>query len=1046
MLTVIHRLSLLSLVVATLMSGLAFADATTDYNLALQFYKQGRWELAEESCREFLKDYPNHEQAPLAQLYLAQSLVHQQKFKPARDEFREFLQANAEHSERPLAMYRTGECSYFLGEHEQAVKELNAFLKDFSTHELAEWAWVYLGESEFRQNHMQQAATAFETYVAKYAQGALLDDAQFGLARCYELLDRKNEAIELYRTLASRPNSPRAPESQFNLGARLYDQGEFAKAAAAFSQVAESFPQSPLIGHAEMNAGYAFYQLREYDAAIDRFKKATVDENEAVTAGYWIGLSYKAAGQYDEAAKAFAETMEKHSESPLGEAIYFHWGHSELRSSKYESALTQFAHVYEGWPEGTLADDALYAASEAALRLGEFERTEALNAKFFELYPESNLKFAQRTLLARLRIEEGLGAEGDAKTTKLEEAVTAASSVANETPVRESIVAARLQWARALDLLGRPDDIPAVVSPILDDPADVHPLDIEAARLVRGKAYLSASKYDEAAKDFDAVLGQSSIADKVAALSGVIVANIELGQWTNVETHLSELKPLDADDAQYSQLCMRAGDIAFAKDSWTESAKFFGNVVGGNQGSPYHPAALSGLGHAQYELQDYGTAAKTFQSVLASELANNVLKSDATHLAALSLRLADDKVAAMAMYQQGITNFSLPADTADPTEEQLSLSLNAYRCAKGAARLAREQQEIKEADGLYQSAVTELKHHAVEAEKDLAPLINEWAEMHYSWAQTHNTEESYQQADKVYALLIKEAPETKLADDARLILAESLRFSGKLDEAIKAFEELRERPNIDPVVQQRTLIHLLDLYAKLGNWQQVEATALVMQQDFPNHENRDYVTFRYGEARLHAGDQEGALKALDVLRQDLALRLDTAPEWWPEVWLLLAETYLNRKEYANVEGALNDLRQRAPNAPVLYRGDLILGQRWENTAEWDKARSAYQQVLDNPVAQRTEAEAEAQFRIAETYLKQKNYVEAFKAYYKVVVGPKFPEWQSNALYQAGVCDKAQRNWEGAATSFRKLIEDFPESDSARKAETQLEEIRPFLKP
>lgn len=1014
-----------------------WADATTDYNLAIQFYNQGRWNLAEEGCREFLKKYAGSEQEPLARLYLAQALVHQEKFGPARDEFQGFLTAFANHKERPLALYRVGECSYFLKDNERASKDLNDFLKAYPEHELAEWGWVYLGESEFRRNEIQAAATAFETYVAKYTKGALLDDAQFGLARTYEVLGKKAEAVELYRQLANRPSSPRAPESQFNLGARLYDQGEYQQAADAFLDVIRKFPQSDLVGHAEMNAGYAYYQLQDFAKAIEHFQAAQKTPADALVAGYWTGLSQKASGDLAKASQTFASLTEKNSDAPLAEAIFFHWGHTELRLGQFDKALTLFGNVYQRWPNGSLADDALYAASETAMRGGQLALAKKLNTDFESKFAESGLRFAQKVLATRLLIAEADQASGTAKTDLLEQAAKSAAAVVESSQLKDTTVAARLQWGRALSALDRPAEIPQIVSPILDDSANVHPQDLEAARLMRGHALLKTGKYTEAADDFTALLASPNVADRAGILAGLVASRIEAKQWAEVVPNLTELKQADPQDTQFSALCTRAGDLAFAAGNWTEAAQFFDLVVSVGPQSSYFLAALSGLGHTQYEQQDYPKAIATFQKVLDSNSQNRVLLSDATHLKALSLRLNNDLPGALAAYREGL-KYRLPPEITAVNDEQLNLSRNAYRCAKGGARTAAELDQRPVADELYKAAYEELKRQPLTDQQDLAPLINEWATLHYK-------AEDFSRSDELFTLLIKEAPESELADDAGLVVAESLRFANKLPEAVTAFERLLQNPKSDEFVRERTLRHLLDLYAKMGDWQKVETTASTMQIEFPDNDDRDYAVYRLGEARLQAGDVENALKVLDQLRQDLALRTEGRPEWWPEVWLLLAETYLKQKQYANVESTLNDFRQRDPQSVLLYRTDLIQGEALENRAFWDEARAAYQKVLDAPSADLTSAEAEAQFRIAETYLKQKNYAEAFKAYYKVVVGPKFPEWQSISLFQAGICDKAQRNWMGAAVSFRQLLDQFPESDSARRAEDELKELEPYLK-
>ncbi|MDB4743883.1 tetratricopeptide repeat protein, partial [Planctomicrobium sp.] len=125
---------------------------------------------------------------------------------------------------------------------------------------------------------------------------------------------------------------------------------------------------------------------------------------------------------------------------------------------------------------------------------------------------------------------------------------------------------------------------------------------------------------------------------------------------------------------------------------------------------------------------------------------------------------------------------------------------------------------------------------------------------------------------------------------------------------------------------------------------------------------------------------------------------------------------------------------------VIHRADLLLGRGFENQAKFDEARSAYSRVIESESGKGTETAAEAQFRLAESYLKQNNFEQAFKEYYKVYTGYDAPGYESAALYQAARSDTKMKNWKGAVQTFKVLLEEFPESEYADDAQVQLTEI------
>jgi cellulose synthase operon protein C len=184
--------------------------------------------------------------------------------------------------------------------------------------------------------------------------------------------------------------------------------------------------------------------------------------------------------------------------------------------------------------------------------------------------------------------------------------------------------------------------------------------------------------------------------------------------------------------------------------------------------------------------------------------------------------------------------------------------------------------------------------------------------------------------------------------------------------------------------------------------------------------------------------------AAKTILSDLAARHDVqalaAQEWYPGVWLLLAETHLRLKEYDELSRVAADFAQRHPDSPLAYHLDVAQGRALQNQARFDEARAAFQKVIDSPQGKGTETAAKAQLFIAETYLLQKDYQKAFEEYYRVLLYG-FPEWQSAALFQAGQCEEMLKRWEGAAKSYRQLLEDFPDSEYAEKSRLRLEDLQ-----
>jgi TolA-binding protein len=392
------------------------ADATDDYNVAIQFYKQERWDIAARSFRTFLKDNARHPQAPAARLYLGQALVQQRKFNEARDVFREYVKLNADAQDVALARFRVAECSYFLQEDKPALREVDEYLDRHPGHELVPRARLYRGQTQLRLNDDAGAAETLTLLIEKKPDPTILAEAQYALASAQEALGKSDAAIAIYEQLAGNPESPFAADAQFRLASIAFTAADYARAAERFAALADKFPEHQLAATATLNAGYAEFSQGHNDAALTHFTKAASNPQQAATAGMWIGLTHKQAGDLERAATAFRSVYEKDDQQPLAEKLLFHWADCELRLADYPEARRLFVTVADRWSDGERGDDSLHLATEAALRAGDLADAEQLNQRFETQHATSSLRWRQQVLGGRVQL-----ARGDAlRTCRLE--------------------------------------------------------------------------------------------------------------------------------------------------------------------------------------------------------------------------------------------------------------------------------------------------------------------------------------------------------------------------------------------------------------------------------------------------------------------------------------------------------------------------------------------------------------------------------------------------------------------------------------------------
>jgi TolA-binding protein len=1014
------------------------ADAIDDYNVSLKFYKDQRWEQAEEAFDRFLTTYPDHERAPAARLYLAQSRVHQDEYSAARDAFRTFLDSHSEHPDVYLAMYRAGECSYFLGDYEAAKSELDRFVSAYPKHELGEYALHYLGDTQLRLQDPQAAYASLQLQIDRFPDGRLADDARFLQGRAALTAENTERARELFTVLAAKPESPRGADAQLELAMLLYQAKQYPEAQVAFDKVRTNFPQSKLIPAADINAGYACYHQGDFDAAIVRFDRAATAPAQLEDALFWKGMSLKSKQDYSAATAEFRKLAETTQDRAVALRALFHGADSQLRAGEQTQALTMFLKVVETDPSGPLAPDALHLATEAALLQGSLDEARKLHGQFERDYRSHGLWLLQKLLLGRIELAQGDRAaeanDANAARQSFEQAASVFAEVVAESQVRRTSLLGRLLLGRAQDRLESYEAVVAALAPTAELLKETGSDGEFAESLVLlSRALLKLDRNAEASDAAQLMVDRFSTHPQIPeGLANLALANARLDRATELQAVVDRLWADTANRATAERTTYEIADQAYSAMKWATAAQLFERLA--TDGSDeYRAAAQSGLGYARYQEGSFTAAADAFGKLLQAGTAERVLASDAAHMRALALRKDNQMEPAAEAYLAAIRQFALPPGTANLSPQDLQVTFNVYQSAKGLARLRRDQMQLDPADQAYQSAFDQLRLLPDDRQAELDQLLQEWAVLHYEAMK-------YDRSDALFQQLIALRPASPFADDAKLYLGESHFFSGRLPEARAAFEALEKDSAADEFVLQRTLVLLIDMAAERKDWPEQTRLAKELQSRFPQGKDIPYARYRLGEALLQAGDAAGAAAELTALHDSGDATIKSTA-WFPSVRVLLAEATLQQPDYPAVERVVAAFHEQDPESPLLYQADEILGRRFKNEARWDEARQAFLAVVESKSGALTETAAKAQLQIAETYLLQENYGEAVIEYYKVHLKYAFPDYQAPALFQAARCDELRGRWADAVKTYETLLAEFPGHEYAVKAAPLLEEAK-----
>lgn len=1013
---------LFGLILALCPLGLLWADKGDDaYQLAAGFYKKERWDLAADGFGKFIKDHPKHPRVATARFFQGLSLVNAGDYKAARDTLRIFLAEAPMNRNIAHAVYRIAESSYLLDDLTRAEPELTAFITKYPEDPLVDRALPYLADVQLRSNKIDAALKTFQDALAKFPNGPMVEDCEFGIAKCHEAKQQYEPAVVLYTKLAAKADSPRAPEAQLNLGNRLYDLDRFDQAAAAFEKLEKAYPDSPLIPVARLNHGFSLFEVKQYEAAAEQFAIAEKDPKQVVEAGYWRGQCLKELGKNAEAATLLKELYEKNPDHQLGENLLYHLADAEQHQGHLPEAQKLFLELVSRFPKSERADDALHLATLCAFETANIPDSEKLLDQFTKSYPSSPLRWSQQLLSGRLQLMKGQ---------------TAAAIPIFEQILKEEATDTTKNWARyytgfAQLELGQPADALTVTEPLAElvtkDPKAVT---FASVFLLRGAGQLALANKEPVAntqKDLytAAITSTTEFVTRAPtakeidqALAVRALASAHSGLKDRAKADVETLQKNHADSPEVEKTLYEVAEVAYSNEDWEWSEQLFAALAAKGKTAKLYLPGLSGQAWSLYQRKQFEPAGKLF-SQIATDFPDYKDAAEASFMQGKSLQNGGQAAAAVPVF--------------DMTLQQHSKSKFGYLAGLEAARIRRDAMQYPEADQAYAAVLEKFP-----IPDHLDKVLNEWALSNYEG-------KDYARSDEVFAQLIKEVPGSDLADNARLSLAESDLVAGKLDAAREKFQGLEKDPKSDTTVQETSLYQLIVIGVEKKDWPDVRARCDALETRFPNNKYHWFAQLRWGEADLNLMD---APKAIDRLKTVVAQKGDAIvanEPWFGDAWVSLAEAQYREKLHDDVAATAAECRTWKPDLPMLYIVDEVAGRSLKSQAKFPEALAVFQRIVDDPNGRRTQTAAKAQFMIGEIHLLQKNYKDAEEAFLNVDILYNFPEWQAPALFQAGGCAEELQKWKAAAGSYSDLIKRFPKSEYAKMAGERLPKVMQKIK-
>jgi cellulose synthase operon protein C len=1024
--------------------------------------RQKKYDLAAEEYERFANSEEKGRDLDDARFGLANARLYQGNFRESRQAFEDFLKGAPDDSRRLTARYRLGELAYLLGDLAAARRLLEEFSAATSDHPGLEVALTYLGDACFGLQDFSPARAAYQQSLTSYPAGRLAQRAKYGLGRTLAAIGERDQALMVMKELTEQANLEWVDRAWLQIGLIRKATGKFAEAVEAFTTLERVAPRSTLRPEARLQRGLTLLRL-ERTAEAERLLRPLAAEGpvpQGARAVLELAAIELERNQLDAATTTLESGLKRFPDSPLLPAMHFRAAEVLQKQNRLEEAQARFERVVEFNRNDPWADDAQQRAAQAALDRGDLAAARRLAGTFEATFPQSQLKPEVRLIEARAAAQQGKHDEAIAMLKLLVDPPANIAGKSAPALAPAVIQAARYELALSYRALGQS----ALADPILAALAKEAngPVNADAQFLV-GQSYLTAGRYAEAVPPLEAYLAANPKGDVADfALAHLAVARLGLGQLDEAWKTMADLAERFPRSRSLAPTRLRLGEAALAAHQAERAAGQFRLVAGDGTRSderrkspgsksndPAEPSlrirALTGLGKALRELGKPAEAAEAFAAVL--ELAPTGPVAPEVGLAQGHALEANKQVeAALKAYSHIL--------------EKFGKSVQAPQAALAQARLFAKVGRRDEAARAFEHLIDD--QHARNALQSAGvntdDLLSEWG-----WVLLDADKPA--EADGVFARLLNEYPNSPHGADARFNLAESANLARKFTEVVRLLKplaaielggskaekspsqskiETAEQTEAAEPVSADSLRRLLPavLYrlgrtqAELKDWAAAVVTLDRLLADFPDNPYRREARYLRADSALRNGDASAAEKEFGALLAEPPAAAD--PKGMiSTVRLKRIQCWIALKRWKDaLEAALAEKGGRAVGDPALAELDYVRGQALLGLGQIDKARAAFQAVID--VRKEGDLAAQAQLMRGETYFHQDQFHEALRDFLKVDILHDSPRWQAAALLEAGKVYERLDQWADAAETYERLLKRFATEPSAAEARQRLD--------
>ncbi len=324
-------------------------DPDKEFQFANKLYEDKLFKLAGDQFRDFAKHHPSHAQADDALFFGGESYFSEGSFEAAFNIFKELELGYPQSPHLPLSRYRLAECRLALGDFAAAAELLRRIPVLHPKSENAAKAHFAAGQAFLQAGNTVSALESFMNLIRNYPDSPKRMDAHLAVVNLYlsekKTADALNEIDGIFHAFGPEIKDARVYWLRGQIFERL---GQPAEAEAIYQRLSNQFSGSVDAAQAELRLAYLHGLSGDYAQAVSKYEAVlpTIEAVDQKAEGLQKqGDFQQKLGEYDGALASYQQGLAL-SQTSSHPALFFSYTKLLMKLSRFqeaESSLLQFS-------------------------------------------------------------------------------------------------------------------------------------------------------------------------------------------------------------------------------------------------------------------------------------------------------------------------------------------------------------------------------------------------------------------------------------------------------------------------------------------------------------------------------------------------------------------------------------------------------------------------------------------------------------------------------------------------------------------------------